>query len=144
MPKPLIYSASPYRSKTIEKEKAKENRAISQTRSLWIIGYRALCPHTMMGLPTPLEVENNEELEACQEEIMATCLQVLSTCDLLYLGDGWERSSGCIRERKHAMELNMPVIEGLCDAKHYLRRVYESQFYRLPISRSQASYVERK
>lgn len=47
---------------------------------------------------------------------MAYCLALLERCDELFLAGDWERSEGCLAERRRAVELGIPVREWLEEA----------------------------
>lgn len=51
-----------------------------------------------------------QNLKLTYEEILAMCLEILQTCDTIYLCRGWERSAGCRAEKKLAEEMGMEVL----------------------------------
>jgi len=133
MHKPLIYIAGKFGDQTVGDEEANRSSARSTAEMLWRIGYRAICPHSMLGLPVPSKTEEHEQYDDIgREDIMQTCLEVLSTCDCIYLMPNWRRSSGSIREYQHAQRLGLAVIRDYDEARHYLNCVHfarHKQFY---------------
>jgi len=134
MHRPVAYVAGKFGDSSMEDEQANRRSARQTAQILWKIGYKAIVPHSMMGLPTPSAVETRENLQVEREDVMSLCLRVLSTCDCLYLMHGWERSPGSIRERQYAQRLDMPILTSYEEAKHYLENVHHARHVRLPTS----------
>lgn len=40
-------------------------------------------------------------------------MELMKRCDVLYLGEGWENSKGCLKELEEAKKLNMFICEDL-------------------------------
>ena len=132
MYKPQIYVAGRFGDHTIDQEEANRKSARTTALMLWRIGYKAICPHSMLGLPTPTEVEENDNLDIEREEVMRACLDVLSTCDCLFLMRNWSRSPGSLREYHYAQRLGMPILRDYDEAREYLERVHHARHRYLP------------
>lgn len=123
MTKPVVYIAGKFGDTSVEDEKRNRESARETAKKLWDIGYRAIVPHSMMGLPTPSEVES-EQSEASREDVMSLCMQVLSTCDCIFLKDGWRQSSGSLREYNYAQRLGIATLRNFDEAEYYLNCVH--------------------
>jgi len=131
MHRPTIYVAGKLSDQTVGDEEANRSSARSTSEMLWRIGYRAICPHSMLGLPTPKAMDDNDHYDISREEIMRTCLEVLSTCDCIFLMNNWRRSSGSIREYQQAQRLGLAVIRDYDEARHYLDCVHHARHKQL-------------
>jgi len=131
MPKPEIYVIGKYTDDTIEDERANERAAKNTAHRLAVIGYKPFCPHTAFGLGTPTELKQNDDIDLTQEDIMVSCLNRLSTCDCIFLQNGWRRSSGSLREYNYAQSMRMPTIRDYDEAKHYLECVHFARHRRI-------------
>jgi len=80
---------------------------------LWCLGFAVICPHL-----------NTAFLDgACPDDVwLAGDLVMLRRCDLVVMVPGWERSVGATAERDEALSRNIPVVEGVEDARAWLAR----------------------
>lgn len=106
----VVYVAGPYRAKSGAHDASVYNeieenirRAEAAAIRLWDAGFGVLCPHL-----------NTAHFEVkCPsvgtEAYLETDLQLLESCDILYLLPGWHKSSGSIGEEHRMKELERPI-----------------------------------
>lgn len=77
---------------------------------------RAMCSdlkeeHKEWSLINPLDnFMWTQNIKLSHGEILAMCLEILQACDSIYLCHGWERSSGCLEEKKLAEEMGIEIL----------------------------------
>jgi hypothetical protein len=109
----LIYTAGPYSPYTDYENgphAIADNIAAAKLMSirLWEEGFTVICPH--------LNTFHFEELCRCQyEDYLSGDFVILARCDALFMLAYWQKSSGSIRERQHALTLQKPIYYSLED-----------------------------
>lgn len=98
--KRIVYLAMPYRGKTTWEIERNVHRAREISLALWKAGNAVVCPHANTAhfdgeLPDSVWLEGD--------------LAILSRCDILILGPGWESSEGVAAEKEYAELLGIPV-----------------------------------
>lgn len=95
----VVYLSGKYSGDIEENLKTARINAIN----LWEQGYTVLTPH--------LNTQHFEKDCLCvYDDYIAGDLSLLSRCDVIYMMDGWEDSSGAKMERDYAKSQNIPVV----------------------------------
>jgi hypothetical protein len=117
----VIYVAGPYTAEHDFDRLRNIEKASRVTAQLWSLGYYALCPHKITAFFGGL----------CSESVFIDGgLEFLRRSDAVVLVEGWEASGGTLGEIKLAMELGIPVYEGVEDFMNRIEIDYENaKFY---------------
>jgi len=103
--KVVVYLAGKYSGDIHENIAQARAKAIE----LWNIGYTVICPHlNTIHFEIDCDIEYAEYIKGDQE--------ILRRCDAIFMLEGWEQSSGAVKEYEEAMILGVPIfydIEGL-------------------------------
>jgi len=94
----LIYIAGPYRAATREGIQANIDRAAEAAQRLWRKGWVAICPHL-----------NSAHFEGDPAWYLTGYLEVLRSCDAMYVLKDWARSEGTRAEILEAARNLMPL-----------------------------------
>lgn len=95
----VVYLSGKYSGDVEENLKTARAKAIR----LWEQGYTVLTPH--------LNTQNFEVDCLCvYDDYIAGDLVLLSRCDVVYMMEGWEESSGAKIERDYAKSRNIPIV----------------------------------
>jgi hypothetical protein len=121
----LIYVAGPYRAPTQELIDANIRKVGSNAAKIWKMGHYALAPHyiTRFHDCTPSDralldsVPMNVYLEGTME--------MMRRCDAVFLGEGWEKSSGSTAEKAEAQRLGIPVFTNFNELQNWLNSSIE-------------------
>lgn len=100
----LVYVAGPFRGPNAWEIEQNIRRAESLALEVWRLGAAVICPHT-----------NTRFFQgAADDKIwLEGDLEMLRRCDVVMLTPDWRRSSGAQAEVQEALELEIPVFEGL-------------------------------
>ena len=99
----VIYIAGPYRARTEWGVAENIHRAELAAIELWKKGWAVFCPHKNTAFFGG----------ACNDRVwLAGDLEILFRCDAICLIDGWERSLGCMAEKKEADRIGLKVYFG--------------------------------
>jgi len=102
----VIYVAGPYTAKNDFERLRNIQKAEEVNWRLWQMGAYAICPHKITAFYSGL----------CDEETFIDGgLEILRRCDAVVLIEGWEQSGGTLGEIREAMDLDIPVYEGVDD-----------------------------
>jgi len=111
--KPLVYVAGPYRAATSEGVRFNVDRAVSVAKHLLVLGYSALCPHTMMD-----GWQRDDELT--DTHFLANGLELLRRCDAVFVfavgiwREGyWVVSEGTVAEAEEAARRGIPIVHSV-------------------------------
>jgi len=116
---PRVYICAPYTADSIPEEKANERAAEDAAIEVAKHDLMPRCPHTMLGLLTPTQMEYHDQVDIGREHIMRECYDCLNTCDAIYLVDGWKNSKGCRKEFRLAYQLDLVILDGEDALKAY-------------------------
>ena len=106
----VVYVAGPYRGKSGAHDSSVYNeieenirRAEAAAIRLWDAGFGVMCPH-LNTIHFEVKCPN-----VGTKAYLETDLQLLESCDILYLLPGWEGSLGSVGEKDRAKELGLPI-----------------------------------
>jgi len=103
----LVYLSGPYTAGTHEGIAANIHTARTWACSVWRAGFACLAPHL-----------NTAHFELCcpgvgYNDYIEGDLRMLESCDAVLMLPLWEDSMGAIAERRHALEIGVPVFHDL-------------------------------
>lgn len=96
--KKVAYLAMPYRAKTIFGEVYNIYKARKLALWLWQKGYAVVCPHSNSAVFDRLGVSN--------DDILPGCISIMKKCDVLVLGENWQKSTGALAEYSEFVRYN--------------------------------------
>lgn len=97
----LLYTAAPYRAKTIVSLQQNIYDARLMAMYYWHKGYAVICPH--------MNSANFDGL-APDENFLVGTLLMLAKCDTLAMHPNWEQSSGSSTEHAYAYAKNFEIL----------------------------------
>lgn len=117
----VVYVAGPYTAKEDFDRLRNIEKASRVTAQLWSMGVYGLCPHKITAFFGGL----------CSESVFIEGgLEFLRRSDAVVLVEGWENSGGTLGEIELAMEIGIPVYEGVEDFMNKIEIDYENaKFY---------------
>ena len=108
----VLYVAGPYRADTIYKIKKNIERAEEVAMDIWRSGFSVICPHKNTAF---------FDGELSDDSWMIGGLEVLKRCDGLYLINGWEYSTGSVKEMEYARDNGIPIFHDISHAVEYFK-----------------------
>lgn len=114
MEKPLVYVCMPYRSTASGGVRENIRSAVEASVTLQEMGFYPLCPHLLgEGWPDHL-ISGNDKFW------LAFTMEVMRRCDVVFCGEGWRTSRGCLSEVQEALDLKIPTVRSFDEAVGFL------------------------
>ena len=101
------YVAGPYTGKTFDDVRKNILIARRYVRALMEFGVSVICPHLNTAF---LDYEKYDLYKPTWEDEMAMYMNILKSCELIYMLPNWELSNGASREYLYAFNNNIPQL----------------------------------
>lgn len=118
----VIYVAGPYTADTKEQKQLNLDKSEELAKSLTLFGYSCIIPHKLTAFwdydENFIDWKESDWLNRC-------CFPILKKCDALILTEGWQKSSGCLKEIDFCTNNNIPIYKSIKQLlKHINKEAY--------------------
>ena len=113
----VAYIAGPYRAANAWDQEQNIRRAEAVALEVAGLGAVAVCPHTQSRF-------FGGTLNS--EYWLRATMEMMTRCDAVVLVKGWRKSAGSVAERKRALELGLPVLDGVGVFREWLEIAEEA------------------
>lgn len=111
----IIYISGKIRDDSLFKQECNIIDAMSVALECWKLGYPTICPHGNTHL---------FDGELTWEEFITGDLLILDRCDIIIMVEGWQESTGAMRERQYAHMRGMESYDCFYD---FLKAIEEAE-----------------
>lgn len=115
----VIYLASPYRGETENEVWEHITNAHRTARKIWKLGVACISPCSNTAF---FGGKDDDQLWLDGD------IEILKRCDAVYMNEGWENSSGCLKEKKIAESCSIPVFTDWPSLDKFIAGIHQS-FY---------------